>query len=488
MASDELMNVARHPPRSPLRKLVLNSYMAAGLLFALATCSALAYMRFWCVRRDNAFESIRATGAPVFVADMIAADHSDPRTSAWLREAEELPDIHLLLVAGYARDFRGRIAKASDAASAERREQLDAYEREIVERVRVARAERATDGSVPSTAEPTGTAREFALEQRIWLDVQVAASATHCAHAERARGLAPISAAMLAARRPEIAYWWLRTDTPIRVQQIATALTIRAHARALTGDVRGASDDAQRILDVAHLFTTPLASHDVVAVALAYIDHLQAVENTVRLAPTGDIENELPPEITTRPLIAALECGVRGERARLNERSARGPRRAEDHDIWTLIRHGVEAQLFHVRGQVAMLDAYERILPALVLTRRDRTTIDWSGPPARDEAFVEYPDLGFWRLKRTFDWIDEVEARIALVHFARLARAGSVNLAVDAARSAVDPFSDRPYRFEHARGRLRIWSVGRDGHDDGGVTARPGSYWEGDLVLEWREP
>ncbi|RYG46849.1 hypothetical protein EON79_09000 [bacterium] len=50
---------------------------------------------------------------------------------------------------------------------------------------------------------------------------------------------------------------------------------------------------------------------------------------------------------------------------------------------------------------------------------------------------------------------------------------------------SLDPFFGKPLRYHATAKGIRVWSVGRDGYDENGMAADPGSGRPGDIVAAW---
>jgi hypothetical protein len=49
-----------------------------------------------------------------------------------------------------------------------------------------------------------------------------------------------------------------------------------------------------------------------------------------------------------------------------------------------------------------------------------------------------------------------------------------------------DPFDGKPLRYRREGTGFRLWSIGPDRKDDGGVEGKPGWWVQGDIVWAWR--
>ena len=84
----------------------------------------------------------------------------------------------------------------------------------------------------------------------------------------------------------------------------------------------------------------------------------------------------------------------------------------------------------------------------------------------------------------------ELDARARLTRLALIARKAGAAVAQSAIESALDPFDGHPLRSRVAGNQLVLWSIGRDGVDQGGV-CKPvacDSHWPDDLVVRVRLP
>lgn len=408
MSADETTTARRRAARTPLRKLVLASYAATGIVIGVGAACGFGYVRYHVVVRDMLFEHIRAAGEPVQVADLAIVDGPGPRATEWLRAACGL-----------------NAPTFTDAPQ-----------------ITAADLERGLDA-----------------EQLMHLEAEDDAHAAFVELAFAARGLDPIREvdwiAVRESWRLPYGPWGDGSDV------FSEALTTRARRLSVRGDFVAACAAARAILDVAALWRTPCSREDVFALASFDVDYLQACEDVLRLAPASFDTDSALPVISAQPLRDALRFATYFERAELNGRYAQGLPEpyGELPSGWRRVRWEVERRLFFVRAQTFYLAEYERALTAIELPRRDRRALEEHQP---DTRCVLYGHATGWPLSGTrhaLEAIDEVAARIELLRIARTARRSGVSAAREILATAIDPATGTTFRAERRDGRLHVESV-----------------------------
>lgn len=424
----------RRAARTPFRKLVLATYAGCGGILVFSALCAFGYMRYQVVCRDAALERLRASGAPVYVADIPVVDGPGPSADEWVRKAaalEELPS-------------------------------FDDAPMSVIE---------LEHGLTP--------ARHSGLVQ---FD---AACAAHCALAEEAHGLDPLRAVGHGVR-----------DSAPRA--IGLAIAQRVRLRAIDGDCAAASAAARSLLDVAALWRTPGYVGALEVPVFLLLQYLRACEDVLRLAPASfDTDAELP-DVSRQPWVDALRFAFAAERACLNEEYARGapPATDESQFPWDQWRERACFELFHVPAQRWQLDECARVSTAFELTRDQRWAMEWMAPqPGYLRYGFAHRELGgtgyetSWSLRHMLGLLDHLDTQAALVRLARIARRSGARAAAEAASKTLDPYTECPFVVEHADGRLHIRSRGLVVDD----LLAPGCVRGGDnparprLSLDWRD-
>ena len=240
------------------------------------------------------------------------------------------------------------------------------------------------------------------------------------------------------------------------IQGAAIGLGGRARVAALDGDATQAALDLERALCLAQLFSG-LADRD----AGRYWE-------LVMLTFLGDLESVL------------FELPAGEEFEDLATRLASVDARAELRAIWAGLRAETLADMREVRENgedrdpmsdailVEWLESCEERLgfPAWKLM----SSFEASGLAEWEIAMHETVAI---RVEDQFQSITSeilrIEALVLLARTALVGRAHGKDAAATFAASLVDPFDGLPLRTRaEADGSLRIWSIGRDGVDDGG--------------------
>lgn len=489
MPADHPTHEARTPPRSPLQRLARNVAIVVFGALALVALSALAYVRYWSLQRDRALERIREAGDPVLADDVAQSLTPNEATLGWMRAVaalrETVADWNSVAGAEPA-EYRAYLAEvaASDAPLAAREAAL------AFDRVVLGEAERAGGGDegLRTTLAAFKNAWEsqakagFAAVRLAWLEFVAADSAAHCELAHAARGLAPITLRESRALTPDEPAWIAGLET-WHTHELVVALSSRAQLRALRGDAAGAVSDARAILDVAALESQPSDIGGLMRLVSDQRSYLLTVGQLLERAPPGLDSTTLATELPAEPLLAALRSAARAERALWNEHCAEQAAQGlflPDDELFATPRQRWLGWLFRARNQCWVLDEYERTIPAIDFPSSTRTS--WRRNTSRPGG----TQLGDLRPVEIFGARDAIDAFSLDAVFLRIRAAWHANGVTGAetrARASLDPFDGGPLRSSRSGGRLRAWSVGPNGLDQGG---RSESTFGGadDLLLE----
>jgi hypothetical protein len=276
-----------------------------------------------------------------------------------------------------------------------------------------------------------------------------------------------------------------------KVTRLVHLLNLRAEAKLLTGDVKGGLEDWEAGVRLCLL--TRQISDSIAALYTAYHSHGTAQFGAKLIH--GQPENALVVEkvlkgLTQLDVFPDWKSVVKADAysylsAFRNSQSQEEALRFLGKDIplddpfrKRIVREGLPEKKEMQESLAPVLAAYTQIGREMSDPAIDLNAMIKAVDQIEQKAEIEGKGAGAYRLSQVLRGMARAQAQIrtshclAKLHQAKLKGGSEVAKAKEEALTILDPISNQPIKFLSRESGIKVWSIGLDGVDDGGITLR----------------